>query len=69
MSQQKFQCNGCGRNCYINLEKEKNRYYIEGNICYGGEYYGKEKWTFLKNYDSLDKKIKKKNLLSKLFGK
>ncbi|MBS4537450.1 hypothetical protein GOQ27_03195 [Clostridium sp. D2Q-11] len=69
MKNNKFQCDGCGRNCYITLQKDGNEYYIEGNTCIGGEEYAKEQWPFLKSQNSLQRKEKKKGIFKKLFRK
>ncbi|MBS4534831.1 hypothetical protein GOQ29_04285 [Clostridium sp. D2Q-14] len=69
MESNKTQCNGCGRNCFITLHKEDNKYYIEGNTCVGGEEHSKKTWDFLKEEDFLKKKEKKKGLFRSLFKK
>lgn len=68
MVNEKTQCEGCGRNCFIILKKEKGNYYIEGNKCIGGEEQAKEKWKFLKEQKSLERQ-KKKGLLKKIFNR
>lgn len=68
MEDNKLQCEGCGRNCFITLKKENNEYYIEGNKCIGGEEQAKSKWGFLKQKSSLENP-KKKGFLKKLFNK
>lgn len=69
MENSKFQCDGCGRNCYITLHKEGEKYYIDGNTCIGGEEYAKEEWSFLKGQESLKKEEKRKGIFRKIFRK